>query len=123
LSPHLQVYSPQLTSMLSISHRITGAALAVGTILLVGWLWSAAYSPDCFAGISGFLNSILGRLMLFGWSFAFYFHLCNGLRHLFWDIGKGFELPDAYRSGHIVIVASIVLTGITWIIAFAQGGS
>jgi succinate dehydrogenase / fumarate reductase cytochrome b subunit len=121
LSPHLQVYTPQLTSMLSIAHRITGVALAVGTALLVFWLCSAAYSPECFTCISGFFGSILGKFMLFGWSFAFYFHLCNGIRHLFWDIGKGFEIPAAYRSGHIVIVTSILLTGITWIAYLAQG--
>lgn len=123
LSPHLQVYRPQLTSVLSITHRITGVALAAGTILLVSWLWSAAYSSVCFNSINGFLAGILGRIMLFGWSFAFYFHLCNGIRHLFWDIGKGFTIPVAYRSGHAVIIATIVLTGLTWIAVLAEGGA
>jgi len=123
LSPHLQVYKPQLTTMLSITHRATGAALAVGTLFLVGWLWSAAYDIRCFEALSGFFNKTLGQLMLFGWSFAFYFHLCNGIRHLFWDIGKGFELPAVYRSGYIVLVSTCLLTGLTWMAVFAMGGT
>ena len=122
LSPHLQVYRWQLTMVLSITHRATGIALAVGTIFLVGWLWSAAYSIHCFEAISAFFNGVLGRLMLFGWSLAFYFHLCNGIRHLFWDIGKGFEIRDAYRSGYIVLISAAILTLITWIGVANMGG-
>jgi len=114
LSPHLGIYRWQLTMTMSILHRMTGAALAVGTALLVGWLWAAAYNASCFAGIHVFLISPLGKLMLMGWSFAFYFHLCNGVRHLGWDIGKGFEIPDAYRSGWAVVAVSLVLTLLTW---------
>jgi len=123
LSPHLQVYKPQLTSMLSITHRATGVALSLGTILLVAWLWAAAYSADCFEHISAFCGSIPGMILLFGWSFAFYFHLCNGIRHLFWDIGKGFDIPAAYRSGYAVIIGSGVLTAITWIAVLSDGGT
>ncbi len=123
LSPHLQIYRPQLTSVLSITHRATGIALAIGTIFLVGWLWSAAYNSNCFNSINTFFTSILGRIMLVGWSFAFYFHLCNGIRHLFWDIGKGFEIPHAYRSGYAVVIVTIVLTGLTWIAVLSQAGS
>jgi succinate dehydrogenase / fumarate reductase cytochrome b subunit len=124
LSPFMlgQAYRLQLTSVLSFTHRLTGLALSLGTLFLVGWLWSAAYSPQCFESISGFFGGIFGTILLFGWSYAFYFHLCNGIRHLFWDIGKGFEIKDAYRSGYAVVVASLVLTGITWIAVIAAGG-
>jgi succinate dehydrogenase / fumarate reductase cytochrome b subunit len=115
LSPHLGIYRPQLTSMLSILHRITGAALAFGTILLVAWLWSAAYSPACFAEIHRFFTGIFGRLLLIGWTFAFYFHFWNGIRHLCWDMGKGLSIPVAYRTGWIVLIASLAFTVITWI--------
>ena len=102
LSPHLQVYRPQITSMLSILHRLTGVALAVGTLLLTYWLVAAASGPEAFAGAQGLIGSFLGRLLLFGWSFALFYHLCNGIRHLFWDAGKGFDLPTVVRSGWAV---------------------
>jgi succinate dehydrogenase / fumarate reductase cytochrome b subunit len=123
ISPFMlgSTYRLQLTSVLSFTHRLTGLALVVGTLFLVGWIWSAAYSPDCFEGIGKFFTSVIGKLMLFGWSYAFYFHLCNGVRHLFWDIGKGFEIPAAYRSGYAVVAVSIVLTAITWL-ALIPGG-
>jgi succinate dehydrogenase / fumarate reductase cytochrome b subunit len=123
LSPHLQIYRPQITSMLSILHRITGAALCVGTVLLVSWLWSAAYSPHCFAVIHTFMLSVIGKLLLFGWTFAFYYHFCNGIRHLFWDIGKGFEIETAARTGWLVIIASLGFTIVTWMIIIAQSGT
>lgn len=122
LSPHLQIYRWQLTMTLSILHRATGIALAVGTAFLVSWLWSAAYSPKCFADLNAFFTGILGRIMLIGWSFAFYFHLCNGIRHLGWDIGRGFEIQAAYRSGYIVLIGTIVLTAVTWIAIFSEAG-
>ena len=87
LSPHLQVYRPQLTSVMSILHRLTGIALAVGTLLLVAWLVAAATSPQAFGAIQAFNGSWIGRVLLFGWSFALFYHLCNGIRHLFWDAG------------------------------------
>jgi len=116
LSPHLQVYKPQITSALSIFHRITGVALAVGTILLVWWLAAAAAGPDSYAGIQGFIGSWIGLILLFGWTAALFYHLCNGIRHLFWDAGRGFELPDVYRSGYAVLIATGVLTLLCWII-------
>jgi succinate dehydrogenase / fumarate reductase cytochrome b subunit len=84
LSPHLQVYRPQLTSVLSIMHRLTGVGLSVGTLLLVYWLAAAAAGPDSFAAAQDFVGSFLGRLLLFGWTVSLFFHLCNGIRHLFW---------------------------------------
>ena len=119
LSPHLQVYRPQLTSMLSILHRITGVALAVGTLLLVDWLAAAAGGPESYAAAQGFIGSFFGQLLLFGWTVALFYHLANGIRHLFWDAGYGFELPTVYRSGLAVLVATAVLTIVSWIAAYA----
>ena len=115
LSPHLQIYRPQITSVLSILHRITGFALSVGTLFLVFWLYAAAYAAELFTTLETFALSIPGELMLAGWTFALFFHLCNGIRHLFWDIGRGFELQNATRSGWAVVVVSIFMTICTWI--------
>lgn len=119
LSPHLQVYKPQLTSVLSISHRITGVALAAGTLLLAWWLIAAATGPEAFATVQGFLGSWLGYLILFGFSYALMYHLCNGIRHLFWDAGYGFEIETAYKSGWATVAGSIVLTVVAWAIGLA----
>ena len=117
LSPHLQVYRPQLTSMLSILHRATGIALSVGAIYLAIWVIAAsATSPRAYALFSSFNMSIVGRIVLGGWLFSAYYHLCNGIRHLFWDAGYGFELKDAYRSGWIVVGVSLVATIVSWIV-------
>ena len=123
LSPHLQVYRFQWTMALSILHRITGVALAVGTLLLVWWLVAAASGPEAFATVQGFIGSILGRLLLFGWTLALFYHLCNGIRHLFWDAGYGFELDVAYRSGLAVLGASVALTLISWILGYSFAAS
>jgi len=119
LSPHLQVYRPQLTSVLSILHRGTGIVLTVGTLMLVCWLIAAATGPAAFNDVQSFLGSIIGRLLLFGWTFALFYHLCNGIRHLVWDTGRGFELPAAYASGWLVVTAASVLTVISWIAGYA----
>ena len=124
LSPHLQVYKPQLTSVLSILHRLTGIALAVGTLLLVWWLIAAASGPDAYDTAQGFIGSILGRLLLLGWTFALFYHLANGIRHLAWDTGWGFELATAYTTGWLVVIVSIVLTLVSWVGGYAAlGGS
>ncbi|MSO80331.1 MAG: succinate dehydrogenase, cytochrome b556 subunit [Alphaproteobacteria bacterium] len=122
LSPHLQVYRPQLTSVLSILHRATGMALAAGMLLLVWWLVAAAAGPEAFAAVQWFNGSILGRLLLLGFTWALCYHLCNGVRHLFWDAGYGFEIPDAYRSGWGAVVASSGLTLLVWIVGYAVRG-
>jgi succinate dehydrogenase / fumarate reductase cytochrome b subunit len=121
LSPHLQIYKLQLTSVLSFSHRATGVALAGGTILLVWWLLAAATGDDAFATAQAFWSSWIGRLMLLGWTWSLMFHLCNGLRHLGWDAGWGYELPAAYRSGWMVVGGSVILTLIVWIAGYAVG--
>jgi succinate dehydrogenase / fumarate reductase, cytochrome b subunit len=122
LSPHLQVYRPQLTSMMSILHRATGIALAAGTLLLICWLYAAASGPDAYADLQVFLGSIIGRLILFGWTLALFYHLCNGMRHLAWDSGWGFDLPTAYTTGRIVLVAAVVLTIAAWAAAYLVTG-
>ena len=123
LSPHLQVYKPQLTSILSILHRITGVALAGGTLLLVWWLIAAATGTDAFNTVQMVIGSWIGRLFLFGWSFALFYHLCNGIRHLFWDMGRGFELPTVAASGWAVVIISIALTGIAWVWGYMSMGA
>ncbi len=120
LSPHLQIYKPQLTSVLSISHRITGVGLAAGTLLLTWWLLAAAAGPEAFATVQGFLGSCIGYVILFGFSYALMYHLCNGVRHLFWDAGRGFELPTVYKTGWAVVIGSAALTVIAWAIAIAS---
>lgn len=117
LSPHLQIYRPQLTSVLSITHRATGIALALGSLLLAYWLAAAATGPASFAKAQTLIGSKLGLLLLFGWSWALFYHLCNGVRHLFWDAGQGFDLDTVYRSGWTVVVVSAALTVVTWIVA------
>ena len=122
ISPPLQVYKPQLTSVLSILHRITGVALAIGTILLVYWLIAAASGPEAFASAEALIGSWLGRVLLLGWTFALYFHLTNGIRHLFWDAGLGFELKTVYASGWTVVALAAVLTLASFVAGFALAG-
>src|SRR5258707_9551463 len=103
-------YRFQIRSLLSIVHRLTGIALAVGSILLAWWLVAVAAGGDVFAATHAFIASPIGGLLLFGWSVAFFYHLCSGIRHLAWDAGYGFEIPDAYRSGYAVPAPTRVLT-------------
>lgn len=123
LSPHLQVYKPQLTSFTSILHRLTGIALSVGLLYLVCWLFAAAQGMAAFDQLQAFNGSVIGRILLFGWSLAFFYHLLNGIRHLAWDAGFGFELPDAYRSGYAVLIGTAVLTIAAWVIGYFQMGA
>lgn len=122
LSPHLQIYKPQITSMLSILHRITGVALAAGTLLFVWWLIAAAAGPEAYAGVEGFIGSWIGYIVMIGWSFSLFYHLCNGIRHLFWDAGRGFEIATVERSGWVVVIASVGLTAAAWIVALIVRG-
>jgi succinate dehydrogenase / fumarate reductase cytochrome b subunit len=122
LSPDLQIYRPQLTSVLSITHRLTGVGLSVGSPLLVLWLMMAAAGPQSYAALHGFLASSVGLVLLLGWTYSLFFHLCNGIRHLFWDAGSGFELQTIYASGWAVVAISAGLTLATWIIGFSMGG-
>ena len=119
LSPHLQIYRPQLTSMLSIAHRGAGIALGVGAAFFAWWLLAAASGPDAYGTAQAFFGSVVGIIVLVGFTFALFYHLCNGIRHLFWDAGMGLELDQAYRSGWTVIAAAIVLTAGAWVWACA----
>lgn len=122
LSPHLQVYRPQLTSVLSISHRISGVALCAGALVPVAWLLGLASGPDAYARVAAVIGSLPVKVLAFVFTLALYFHLCNGIRHLFWDAGHGFELSTAYASGKAVVAASIVLTLVTWGVWLFSGG-
>ena len=122
LSPHLQVYRPQITSILSITHRITGVVLCAGAFLLTYLLMAATYGPDSYATAQGILGSWFGRLVLFGVVFSLWFHLSNGIRHLAWDAGRGFELERVRASGIAVVAVASVLTIATFIVAYAVGG-
>lgn len=119
LSPHLQIYSFKLHMAMSIFHRITGGALAVGTLLLLYWLGSAAAGPQAYDTASSVIGSWFGRLLLLGWSFALFYHLCNGIRHMFWDAGKLFEKDEIYKSGIVVLAATAALTVLAWILGLA----
>ena len=122
LSPHLQVYRPQMTSILSILHRVTGVALTAGTLLLTWWLVAAAYGPHAFATVQGFIGSFVGQLLLWGFTFALFYHLGNGIRHLAWDFGWGFELTEVRTSGIAMLAFAGAATLVTLITAYAVGG-
>jgi succinate dehydrogenase / fumarate reductase cytochrome b subunit len=120
LSPHLQIYRPQLTSVLSITHRATGIALGVGTLMLTWWLMALAGGQDSYAVARGFMGSWLGKLLLFGWTVAFFYHLANGIRHLAWDAGWGLDLPRAYATGWATLAATVGLTALAWLLILAK---
>ncbi len=122
LSPHLQIYKPQLTSIMSISHRITGVALAVGTLLLTWWVMAAATGPEAFQSVRSVIGSPIGYLLLLGWSFALFYHMANGIRHLMWDSGHGLEIRQAEFAGYVVIAAAATLTVIAWIAGLIMMG-
>ena len=123
LSPHLQVYRFEWTMLLSITHRITGVGLAAGSILLVWWLIALAIGPGYFAMAQGMLSSWVGRLLLLGWTWAMFYHLCNGIRHLCWDAGWGLDIRTARNSGLVVVAGSVLLTLIFWGAIYMLRGS
>jgi len=122
LSPHLQIYDPQITTVLSIMHRIMGVALAFGAVFLIYWLSAAAYGPDAFERAQSFMGSWFGQLVLLGMSFSLFYHLANGIRHLIWDAGLGFEMPMVRATGIVVVIAAFGLTALTWIVAYMRAG-
>lgn len=123
LSPHLQIYRWQITSVLSILHRMTGVALGLGTLVLAWWLIAAASGPDAFGRAQWLLGSWLGMLVLFGFTWALMFHMCNGIRHLAWDLGYGFELKTVTMTGWTVVIGSALLTIAAWAIGFSMRGA
>ncbi len=117
LSPHLQVYRLPFTALTSISHRISGVLLSGGALVLVYWVIAAAAGPQAYATASTILSSLPVQVLIFLWTFVLFYHLCNGIRHLVWDVGYGFDLRTAQRSGQIAIGAAAALTLIAWLIA------
>ncbi len=122
LSPNIQIYRPQLTSVLSIANRITGVALSACAVFLVIWLLAAAAGPDSYATVHAFIKSWVGQVLLFGCTFSFFLHFCGGIRHLAWDAGYGFSLRAIYTSGWAVVAVSITLTVLAWVIGFSFAG-
>ncbi len=114
LSPHITIYKPQISSILSISHRITGVVLFVGIILLSWWIFANVYGCHC---INALIFSPIGKVILALWSYCLYYHLCNGIRHLFWDAGKGYSLKIFRITGYLVVISSLFLTVMTWLAA------
>lgn len=118
LSPHLQIYKLPMTAIMSIMHRASGAALAIGTLMLTWMLVAAATSEAAFDQFMSFSGSPLGLFMIFGWSVALYYHLCNGVRHMFWDTGALLKKDSARKSGILVLLATAILTVATWVCAW-----
>jgi succinate dehydrogenase / fumarate reductase cytochrome b subunit len=121
LSPHLQIYNKQITMVMSISHRITGVALAIGSLGLLWVLVTLSMGADAFVTAQACLTSPLGQLALFLFSACLMYHLFNGIRHLFWDVGKGYAISSVYRSGYTVVVLSILSTVGIWYLATLPG--
>ncbi len=120
LSPHLTVYRMhQLTSLLSVVHRGTGVFITIAALLLVGWLMAMAAGAEAYATFNAIAGHWFGQLVLLGVTFSVAYHLCNGIRHLVWDTGRGFELSAVYRGGYIVVAVSILLTILVWVVAYA----
>lgn len=121
LSPHIQIYRWPLSMALSIVHRATGVGLALGLILMTWWLLALASGPDAFATVQAVMHSWIGVLVLFFWTLALYFHLGNGVRHLVWDAGYGFELGQARKSGIAVLAFAGAMTVLTWLVIAIAG--
>ncbi len=122
MSPHLQVYRlhTKITSLLSITFRIFGAGLmTVGTLFFLLWIVSAGYGPDAFEAVQGFYGSWFGFLVLFGFTIVLFYHLCNGIRHLLWDTGYGFDMPTLVKTGKIAVGAAVALSLLAWIIGLS----
>ena len=120
LSPHLQIYRWQITMSMSILHRITGVGLSFGALLLVVWLVAAATSAEAYDTVQGLLGSPVGIILLMGWSWAMMYHLCTGIRHLIWDMGKGLSIPGVYASDYAALAVSTILTAVIWFVAWSK---
>ncbi len=117
LSPHLSIYRWPITMVLSILHRMTGIALSLGFVMLAVWLFDIASGPDAYAAFQKYVNTVVGKLLLIGWSFAFFYHLSNGVRHLYWDTGRGLEKEQATRSAWLTLIMAVALTAVFWWVA------
>ena len=123
LSPHLSVYKPTITMTMSIVHRITGAALYFGTLLVAWWLIATAIGADYFDFVSWPFGTILGRLVLFGYTWALIHHMMGGIRHLIWDTGAGMEKHTASRIAWITVICSVTITVLIWAFAIMTRGA
>lgn len=112
LSPHIGIYKKQITSVLSITHRMTGLALYAGAFLLAWWIIANVYG--CASCINPLVESNPGKIILVLWSFALFYHMLNGIRHLFWDMGKGFEIKTVNKTGILVVIGSVLMTALSW---------
>lgn len=117
LSPHLQIYRKQITTVMSILHRISGIVLSLGAFVLTWWLLAVAQGGETYSSAAECLASPFGRLALFGFSLALMYHLLNGIRHLLWDAGWGFQIPQVYKSGYTVAALTVVFTAAIWFFA------
>jgi succinate dehydrogenase / fumarate reductase cytochrome b subunit len=117
LSPHLQVYRPQLTSVTSIFHRFTGVALIAGILLVIWWLVAAMYGEEAYNAAMAFSVSPIGQIILLGLTFSLFYHMANGIRHLIWDMGYLFKLENAYKAGYACVLFAIVATAYVWVVA------
>ena len=122
ISPHLTIYKPIPTIVMSIVHRATGIALYAGTVLVVWWLLAAASGPEQFDRANAVFGSLIGRLVLFGYTWALIHHMLGGIRHFFWDLGYGFEKETSVRTAWGILAGSIVLTVLIWIAGYAARG-
>ncbi len=114
LSPHLSIYRWPITMTLSILHRASGVALSIGFVVWTAWLFGAAVGPEAYAVLTTLMTTVVGKVLLVGWSLAFFYHLANGIRHLVWDMGRGFEMRQANASAWFVLLATVVLTAAFW---------
>ena len=114
LSPHLTIYRWPITMTLSILHRASGVALSVGLVVWTAWLFAAAVGPESYAVFTAVMTTAVGKVLLAGWSLAFFYHLANGIRHLVWDMGRGFKMRQANASAWLVLLASAVSTAVFW---------
>ena len=114
LSPHLSIYRWPITMVLSILHRMTGVAMSLGLVVLAAWLMQAAAGPEAYLGFTTAMSTFVGKLGLVAWSFAFFFHAANGIRHLVWDTGRGFDKRQADRSAWIVVGFAALATAVFW---------
>lgn len=121
ISPHLSIYKPQITSVMSITHRITGVFLLLGLFVDTSWLVALSCSEESFNYVNGFMTSFIGKVIMLGFIFSIFYHLCNGIRHLFWDFGKGLDIEIATKSGIFVIAISVVLATATFISFISHG--
>ncbi|MFT5505088.1 MAG: succinate dehydrogenase / fumarate reductase cytochrome b subunit [Gammaproteobacteria bacterium] len=121
VSPHLQIYRLPLTALLSITHRATGVFIAFGALVLVWVLVTIASGPEAYQALSGHLSSWYGQIFLFGLTLSVYIHFCNGIRHLFWDVGIGFDLDVVDKSAKLAIIVALILTIATWVVAVLAG--